>query len=124
PMPGTARDIGAALRTLLDRPDRGAATGVRARTYVEEHHTPAAYADAIAAAAERALAARPRVVTAPTLGARAARAALRSDAVVRDLLAATIEDLVVGDADGRDATGAPVRTSAPSAAPDTRPAAG
>jgi glycosyltransferase involved in cell wall biosynthesis len=112
PMPGSAGDIGTALRALLGRPDHGAELGARARAYVEEQQTAGAYADAIAAAAERALATRPRVVTAMTLGDRAERAGLRSDTLVRDLLAATIDELVIGDADARDATGAPVRRTA------------
>jgi len=124
PMPGSARDIGAALRSALDEPDHGAGIGARARTYVEAHHTAAAYADAIAAAAERALATRPRVQTARDLGDRAERAGLGSDTLVLELLAATIDELVVGDADSRDATGAPVRTSGASGAAGTRSAAG
>jgi hypothetical protein len=120
PMPGSAGDVGAALRSVLDESDHAAGIGARARAYVEDHHTAAAYADAIAAAAERALATRPRVQTARDLGDRAERAGLGSDTLVLDLLARTIDELVVGDVDSRDATGAPVRTSRASGAAGTR----
>jgi glycosyltransferase involved in cell wall biosynthesis len=93
PMPGTAQDVAAALRSLLARPDRGRVIGERARAYVEEHHTAPAYADAIAAGAERALGAKPRIETAVALAARLERAGLQQDQLMLDVCSDAYGDL-------------------------------
>jgi glycosyltransferase involved in cell wall biosynthesis len=98
PMPGGAREIGAALRYVLDDRARAAQTGIRARAFVEDRHTAPAYADALAAASERATANRPRMAMVRALAARAERAGLGGDAIVREILAAVVDELARDDA--------------------------
>jgi glycosyltransferase involved in cell wall biosynthesis len=93
PLPGSSEQISAALRGLVDDAGAAAAIGARAKEFVEAHHTPSAYADAMAAAAERALATRPVVTTAVALARRLDRAGLAGDELMRGLVANGIEEL-------------------------------
>jgi glycosyltransferase involved in cell wall biosynthesis len=97
PLPGTADQIRAALRGVVDDPAAGAARGARARTFVAEQHTASAYADALAVAAGRALETRPLVATVAALAGRLDRAGLAGQPAAERVLADTIGELF-GDA--------------------------
>jgi hypothetical protein len=97
PLPGSADQIRAALRGVVDDPAAGAVRGARARTFVAEQHTAAAYADALAVAAGRALETRPLVATVAALAGRLERAGLTGQPAAERVLADTIGELF-GDA--------------------------
>ena len=71
--------------------------GARARAYVEETHTARAYASAIVAAGDRAIATRPLANLTTGLSQRLERLGLASDRRVQTRLADTVFELLGTD---------------------------
>jgi glycosyltransferase involved in cell wall biosynthesis len=96
----------AALKALIEDPGQAAAIGQEGRTYVDTFHTDAAYADALASAAERALSMEPVLGLADLLRDRLAWSGLGVDEEIRVRVATTLADVFgLGEGERRSASG-------------------
>jgi glycosyltransferase involved in cell wall biosynthesis len=89
--------IRAMLRSLVDDPDTATAIGSRGLDFVTRTHTAAAYADALALAAEFALATRPVMDMTRSLGERIGRIGLTAEPAIQRSLSETAFDLFALD---------------------------